>query len=345
MPLPDGSTTPLLRASDIAVHYPIRRGVLQRVVGHVRAVDGVSLSIAPGETLGLVGESGCGKSSLARALLLLHRPTQGEILFDAGQGPAIALEQLPDSSLRLLRRHMQIVFQDPYSSLNPRLRIGRALTEPLRAMGLGDAAERQARARVVLDAVGMPADAIARFPHEFSGGQRQRIGIARALAPKPRLVVLDEPVSSLDVSVRAQVLNLLQALQAELGLTYLFVSHDLSVVRYICDRVAVMYLGRIVEEGPTEALFRAPLHPYTEALLSALPLPVAGMRRARVRLRGDPPSPISLPTGCAFHPRCRFAQDRCRTEAPVLRAEGEGRATACHFAPGLELAGAPTAAS
>jgi peptide/nickel transport system ATP-binding protein len=337
--------TPLLSAGDLAVHYPIRRGVLQRVVGHVRAVDGVSLEVAPGETLGLVGESGCGKSSLARALLLLHQPTRGTVLFDAGHGSPVALEQQPASAMRRLRRHMQMVFQDPYSSLNPRLSVGRALTEPLRAMQLGSASEQLERARAVLDAVGMPPDSITRFPHEFSGGQRQRIGIARALAPAPRLVVLDEPVSSLDVSVRAQVLNLLQTLQAQLGLTYLFVSHDLSVVRYICDRVAVMYLGTIVEEGPTEALFRAPLHPYTEALLSALPLPVVGARRKRVLLRGDPPSPMSLPKGCAFHPRCSFAQQRCREEAPKLADHEGGRAAACHFAPGLDLAGAPKAPS
>jgi oligopeptide/dipeptide ABC transporter ATP-binding protein len=336
----------LLSATDLAVHYPIRRGVLQRVVGHVRAVDGVDLSIAAGETLGLVGESGCGKSSLARALLLLHRPTRGRILFNGGRGATpIALARQPPRALRRLRRHMQIVFQDPYSSLNPRLRIGQALTEPLRAMGIGTAADRLDRARAVLDAVGMPADAVSRFPHEFSGGQRQRIGIARALAPEPRLIVLDEPVSSLDVSVRAQVLTLLQTLQQRLGLTYLFVSHDLSVIRYLCDRVAVMYLGRIVEAGPTAELFRSPLHPYTEALLSALPLPVAGIRRQRVLLRGDPPSPMTLPRGCAFHPRCRFAQDRCREEAPALRAHIAGRAAACHFAPELGLAGAPTMAT
>ncbi len=331
----------LLEVRDLAVHYPVRRGLLQRVVDHVRAVDGVNMTIAPGETLGLVGESGCGKSSLSRALLMLTPPSHGDILFDAGNPDPVSLTTLRPEAMRRLRRHIQIVFQDPYSALNPRLRIGTALTEPLRAMGIGTARERKERARAALDAVGLPADAARRFPHEFSGGQRQRIGIARALAPEPRLVVLDEPVSSLDVSVRAQVLNLLQSLQQRLGLTYLFVSHDLSVVRYLCDRVAVMYLGRIVEEGPTAALFRAPLHPYTEALLSALPLPVAGLKRKRVLLRGDPPSPMAAPQGCAFHPRCRFVQDRCRTEAPSLIPQGDGRAAACHFAPDLALQGAP----
>ena len=334
---------PLLRVENLKVHYPVREGLLRRVVGAVKAVDGIDLDIMPGETLGLVGESGCGKSTFARAILQLQHVTAGRVLLNTGNSDETIrdMTSLAPDALRALRREMQIVFQDPYSALNPRLRIGRILTEPLRAMGQGDAAARKRRAGEVLEQVGLPASSASRFPHEFSGGQRQRIGIARALAPRPRFIVLDEPVSALDVSVRAQVLNLLQDLQADLGLTYLFVSHDLSVVRHLCGRVAVMYLGRIVEEGPTGEIFERPRHPYTEALLSALPLPVPELKRQRILLRGDPPSPLEMPSGCAFHERCRAATERCARERPPLTAHDRPWAAACHYADTLHLAGAP----
>lgn len=335
--------TALLQVEGLKVHYPIREGLLRRVVGSVKAVDGIDLKIMRGETLGLVGESGCGKSTFARAILHLQHTTAGHVLLDAGDDrPDIKdITTISADALRNLRREMQIVFQDPYSALNPRLRIGTILTEPLRAMGMGDRRARRRRAEEVLEAVGLPPSSVDRFPHEFSGGQRQRIGIARALAPRPRFIVLDEPVSALDVSVRAQVLNLLQELQERFGLTYLFVSHDLSVVRHLCDRVAVMYLGRIVEEGPTGEIFERPRHPYTEALLSALPLPVPQLKRQRILLRGDPPSPIAVPPGCAFHQRCRAATELCSRETPPLTDEHRPWLAACHYAETLELAGAP----
>ena len=332
---------PLLDVRDLKVHYPIRTGVFQRVTGAVRAVDGVSLAIERGGTLGLVGESGCGKSTLARAILRLQPITAGAVALDLGEAVPDPqdITALPSRALRALRREMQIVFQDPYSALNPRLRVGAILNEPLRAMGLGSPGERRRRIAEVLDAVGLPATAVDRFPHEFSGGQRQRIGIARALAPRPRLVVLDEPVSALDVSVRAQVLNLLQELQRRYRLTYLFVSHDLSVVRHLCRQVAVMYLGRIVEQGPAAELFARPQHPYTEALLSALPVPVPGAARRRVVLRGDPPSPLAIPPGCAFHLRCRHATEICARDRPELEGTDRPWPVACHHAGRLELAG------
>lgn len=337
--------TPLLRVQNLKVHYPVREGLLRRVVGAVKAVDGIDLDIMRGETLGLVGESGCGKSTFARAILQLQHVTDGKVLLsasDAGDGMHNVTALSPDA-LRALRREMQIVFQDPYSALNPRLRIGTIITEPLRAMGIGDSRSRRKRAEEVLEEVGLPASSVNRFPHEFSGGQRQRIGIARALAPRPRFIVLDEPVSALDVSVRAQVLNLLQELQENLGLTYLFVSHDLSVVRHLCDRVAVMYLGRIVEEGPTGEIFDRPRHPYTEALLSALPLPIPQLKRQRILLHGDPPSPLAIPSGCSFHKRCRAATEFCVLETPILTDENRPWAAACHYADTLHLAGAPRA--
>lgn len=338
-------TLPLVQIERLKVHYPVREGLLRRVTGAVKAVDGIDLEIQRGETLGLVGESGCGKSTFARALLQLQHVTEGKVLLDVGDGASDIrnVTTAPSDELRALRRQMQIVFQDPYSALNPRLRVGTIITEPLRAMGIGDARSRRARAGEVLEAVGLPASSTNRFPHEFSGGQRQRIGIARALAPKPRFIVLDEPVSALDVSVRAQVLNLLKELQVQFGLTYLFVSHDLSVIRYLCDRVAVMYLGRVVEKGPTDEIFVRPRHPYTEALLSALPLPSPQLKRQRILLKGDAPSPLDVPSGCAFHKRCCYATELCARETPPLIATGRPWAVACHHADRLDLAGAPRA--
>ena len=323
--------TPHLRLTELYVHYPIRKGVLRRQVGAVRAVDGVTLSVARGETFGLVGESGCGKSTLARAALRLQDPTGGRVEFAAGER-LDDITQLSPAALRPLRRRMQIVFQDPFSSLNPRLRIGTTLAENLRALeGLTGAPARE-RVAAVLRSVGLPAEIASRFPHEFSGGQRQRIAIARALVTHPGFVVLDEPVSALDVSIRAQILNLLVDMQRERGLTYLFVSHDLSVVRYICDRLAVMYLGRIVEQGEVETVFAAPSHPYTRLLLAAVPVPVPRAARDRARLHGDPPSPSALLQGCAFRSRCPQAGELCVREQPPLRPRADGRMVACHYA-------------
>lgn len=305
-------TAPLLQLDDVRVWYPIRRGLLARTVGHVRAVDGVSLQIHPGEALGLVGESGCGKTTLARAVLRLEPVRAGRITF-AGED----LTRLRGPALRAMRRQMQVVFQDPFASLNPRMPVIDLVTEAMVAHGLIKARERTAEARRLLDEVGLGADALQRYPHEFSGGQRQRISIARALALRPRLVVCDEPVSALDVSVQAQVLNLLRDLRERHGLSYLFISHDLSVVRQIADRTAVMYLGRLVEQGPTDRILNAPAHPYTQALISAIPRR-DGKRQTRIVLRGDVPSPARPPAGCAFHPRCPRAIPACAAQIPPL---------------------------
>ncbi len=322
------SEMPLLEVSDLAVHYRQRRGILGTRVETVRAVDGVSLDVGRRETLGLVGESGCGKTTLARAIMRLVEPTAGGVRFD-GQD-VLALAPKP---MRAMRRRMQIVFQDPWTSLNPRMTIGRAVREGIEIHKLAVGAEADQRVVQLLDEVGLSADAVDRYPHEFSGGQRQRAGIARALAVEPDFIVCDEPVSALDVSVQAQVLNLLADLQERRGLSYLFISHDLAVVRHLAPRVAVMYLGRIVEEGPAERLFTAPRHPYTQALLSAVPVPDPKTRRRRIILAGDPPSPVNPPSGCPFHPRCQHPakDERCRTERPALRPFGDA-AAACHKA-------------
>jgi len=319
---------PLLRARGVRKYFPIKRGVVfQREVARVHAVDDVDLDLMPGETVGLVGESGCGKSTFGRCLIRLHDLTDGTIEFD-GQD----ISTLDRKQMRPLRREIQMVFQDPYASLNPRKQVGTIVSDPLRIHGIGGR-EASVRVRELLELVGLSPEHVNRYPHEFSGGQRQRIGVARALALNPRLIVCDEPVSALDVSIQAQVVNLLSDLQDELSLTYLFIAHDLSVVRHVSDRVAVMYLGKIVELSPAEELYRRPIHPYTEALLSAVPVPeppAPGKRRQRIVLKGDVPSPISPPSGCRFHPRCRYATDICATEEPPLVVHASGHLAACH---------------
>ena len=319
-------SAPLLQVEALSKHFPIRRGLFGLgPQGAVRAVDGVSFAIARGETLGLVGESGCGKSTTGRLLVRLLDPTAGSIRFD---GTEIAT--LGQRALRPLRPQFQIIAQDPYGSLNPRMRVEEILREPMQVAGVAAPAQAT-RARALLDRVGLAAAHASRFPHEFSGGQRQRIAIARALALEPRLVVCDEPVSALDVSVQAQIINLLRDLQRDLGLAYLFVAHDLSVVRHISDRVAVMYLGKIVELAPKRALFARPRHPYTQALLSAVPVPRPGAGRRRIVLGGDVPSPADPPPGCRFHTRCPRAQPICRKSEPTLDTNPDNRAVACHF--------------
>ena len=328
----------VLEVRDLRKHFPIRKGLLRRVVGQVRAVDGVSLTLNRGETLALVGESGCGKTTVSRCILRALTPSSGEIRFTA-EGRSQDLARLTRRQLRPLRRHVQMVFQDPFSSLNPRMMVGEIIGEPLLINGMRDGKARRARVRELMELVQLPPSAINRFPHAFSGGQRQRIGIARALALNPSLIVADEPVSALDVSVQAQILNLMLDLQDRLGLTVLFVAHDLSVVKHVSDRVAVMYVGRIVETGETEALYGRPLHPYTEALLSAAPKPLPGEASTRIILEREIADPANPPPGCAFHPRCRYAQARCREEVPRLLEVAPGREAACHFAATLRLRG------
>jgi oligopeptide/dipeptide ABC transporter ATP-binding protein len=317
---------PLLEVNGLKKHFPIRRGLLGRVSGHVYAVDGISFTIGEGETLGLVGESGCGKSTAAKSIMKLIEPTAGEIKLRGAR-----IDQLRPSAMRPYRRELQFVFQDPYSSLNPRLSVGAIVGEPLANYRIAAGSELKDRVIAILAKVGLRADAMERYPHEFSGGQRQRIGIARALAVNPRLIICDEPVSALDVSVQAQVVNLLKDLQKEFRLSYLFVAHDLAVVENISHRIAVMYLGKIVELTDRQSLFSAPLHPYTEALLSAVPLPDPDAPRRRIILSGDVPSPINPPTGCRFHTRCPYAEARCRVEEPALREVKPGHLVACHL--------------
>ena len=339
----------LLEIKNLKMHFPIRRGLLKQVVGHVRAVDDVSFEVFQGETLGLGGEAGCGKTTLGRCVVRAYRPTSGEILYQGGDGsaassngsgqPVIDFARLTPRQLRAYRHEIQMIFQDPYSSLNPRMTVLDIVSEPLviHTKLRGDALKSEVGE--LLRRVGLRPEHMNRYPNAFSGGQRQRIGIARALALRPKLIVCDEPVSALDVSVQAQVVNLLQDLQRELGLTYLFIAHDLSVVQHISNRVAVMYLGKVVELAEARQLYQNPLHPYTEALLSAVPSPNPDITRERIILTGDVPTPINPPPGCAFHPRCRYAQDICRRETPAWRALEDGHYVACHFADQLSLTG------
>jgi peptide/nickel transport system ATP-binding protein len=325
----------LVQVQDLKVYFPIRSGiVIERRVGDVKAVDGVSFEIRRSETLGLVGESGCGKSTLGRTILRLYDPTEGSILFEGKD-----LAHLSGDELRRLRRRMQMVFQDPYSSLNPRQSVGNILAEPMLVHDIARGKQAEKRARELIDVVGLPKGSINRYPHEFSGGQRQRIGLARALALNPDLIVADEPVSALDVSIQAQIINLLEDLQEQFDLTYLFIAHDLAVVRHISDRIVVMYLGKIVEISSSEELYTTPLHPYTRALLSSVPIPDPAVEkdRERILLQGDLPSPANPPAGCRFHTRCPYAQaERCQDEVPELRVLRSGHLAACHYAEQIE---------
>jgi len=328
---------PLLQIRDLRKFFPITAGVFNRTVGHVRAVDDVSLDVFEGETLGLVGESGCGKTTTSRCILRAIDPTSGQILFRRKNDEIVDLAKLTREELQPLRAEIQMIFQDPFGSLNPRMTLFDNVGEPLLVNGMTNREERTDRVADLLKLVGLRPEFMHRFPHAFSGGQRQRIGIARALSTNPRLVVADEPVSALDVSVQAQVLNLLLELQSRLGLTFLFVAHDLSVVRHISDRVAVMYVGQLVELAPTKTLFSRPRHPYTSALMRAVPVPDPRIPVGEVTLKGEVPSPANPPSGCYFHPRCRFATDRCKVEAPALREPSPGHFVRCHFADELDL--------
>jgi oligopeptide/dipeptide ABC transporter ATP-binding protein len=317
----------LLETKDVVKYYPILGGVFLKQVASVKAVDGISLNIRKGETLGLVGESGCGKTTFGRAVLRLEEPTAGEILFEGEN-----ILDYDQNQMRILRKKMQIIFQDPFSSLNPRKNVSQIIGEPLLIHGVKDKEKREDRVLELLRVVGLRQEHMRRYPHMFSGGQRQRIGVARALALNPELIICDEAVSALDVSIQAQVLNLLKELQDEFELTYLFISHDLHVVEHISNRVAVMYLGKLVELANSRELYRRPLHPYTQALLSASPMPDPNLKRKRIILKGDVPSPINPPPGCRFHPRCMYAQEICSSNEPALKEDKSGHFTACHFA-------------
>ena len=334
----------LLEVKHLRKYFPVRKGIFQRVVAHVKAVDDIDLFIREGETLGLVGESGCGKTTAGRTILSLIEPTSGSILFRSKKLAApneptkvVDIATAPPKTLKSLRSEMQIIFQDPYSSLNPRLTVGYIIGESMKVHGTVSESEREDRVRELLKAVGLKPEQMRRYPHEFSGGQRQRIAIARALALDPQLVVADEPVSALDVSIQAQVINLLKDLQDEFHLTYLFIAHDLSVVKYISNQVAVMYLGKIAELARTRELFLNPKHPYTEALMSAVPVPDPAFKAKRIILRGDVPSPVNPPSGCTFHPRCNYAKDFCKTDVPEYRDIGGEHFVTCHFADTLNM--------
>jgi len=317
---------PLLEVKDLKKYFPIKGGIFSKTIGHVQAVDGISFSLFPGETVGLVGESGCGKSTAARAILRLIEPSAGEVIFE-GQD----ILKLGKKPMRSLRRQMQIIFQDPYASLNPRMTVASIVGEPLEIHRIAKGREKEEKVANILEKVGLRPEHMRRYPHEFSGGQRQRIGIARALALNPKLIIGDEPVSALDVSIQAQVINLLEDLQQEFNLTYLIIAHDLSVVEHISDRVAVMYLGKIVEMSTDRELYQNPSHPYTEALLSAVPRPDPTIKKQRIILPGDVPSPINPPSGCRFHTRCLYAKADCKTVEPQLQDIGGGHYVACHY--------------
>ncbi|MCL4299747.1 MAG: dipeptide ABC transporter ATP-binding protein [Anaerolineae bacterium] len=335
----DANGQVLLEVKNLRKFFPIRKGLLQKVVGHVRAVDDVNFFVNQGETLSLVGESGCGKTTTSRCILRAIDPTEGQILFRTDDDAVVDVAALPESKVQRLRSQMQMVFQDPFSSLNPRMTLLDIVGEPLLVHGMKNRQERMDRVAELLRLVGLRPEYMRRYPHAFSGGQRQRIGIARALALSPRLVVADEPVSALDVSVQAQILNLLLELQEQLGLTYLFVAHDLSVVKHISERVAVMYVGQIVEVAKTEALFNTPRHPYTEALLSAVPKPDPRLRSQRIVLQGDVADPANPPSGCYFHPRCRYGVDTCRAVTPKLEEVAPGHFVSCHRTAEITLKG------
>jgi peptide/nickel transport system ATP-binding protein len=332
----------MLQVKNLKMHFPIRRGFFRRVVGHVKAVDGVNLFIRPGETLGLVGESGCGKTTTGRCIIRAYEPTAGQILYRDRDGKVVDLATMNNQKLKSYHRQIRMIFQDPYSSLNPRMPVLDIVGEPLKVNNIAKGKEMEDRVADLLRRVGLRPEYMKRYPHAFSGGERQRIGIARSLALDPRLVICDEAVSALDVSVRAQILNLLEDLQSEFHLTYLFVAHDLSVVEYICDRVAVMYVGKLVELAAPDELYAQPLHPYTEALLSAVPQPDPRLRtsKQRIVLEGDVPDPASPPSGCYFHPRCAYSDGKsCVNEEPALREVQPGRFVACHYAENLKLRG------
>ncbi|MGG1662605.1 ABC transporter ATP-binding protein [Brevibacillus sp. NRS-1366] len=325
-------TTPLLEVKGLEQHFPIKSGFLKRTTGHVKAVDGIDLTVYPGETLGIVGESGCGKSTTGRSILRLLEPTAGEVWFDGKD-----LAKLPKEEMRQMRKNLQMIFQDPYASLNPRMTIKQILMESLMVHDIGTKEEREKIIEEIIQVVGLRKEHLNRHPHDFSGGQRQRIGIARALVVKPKLIIADEPVSALDVSIQSQVLNLLKDLKKEFNLTLMFISHDLSVVKHLCDRIAVMYLGRVVEIADKRTLFENPSHPYTRALLSAVPVARPRHKRERILLTGDLPSPANPPSGCTFHPRCPYATDICKSQVPGLSDIGEGQWVSCHLVQSGEI--------
>ena len=329
----------ILEVKDLKLHFPIQEGLLKRVVGHVKAVDGVSFKLRDGEVLGLVGESGCGKTTVGRTILRLYDPTSGEIWYHKKDGEKVNLAEINQKTMKPLRRELRMIFQDPFSSLNPRLTVKDIISEPLEIHNIAHGKAAEQRVAELMESVGLNPALMRRYPHEFSGGQRQRIGLARTLSLNPRLIVADEPVSALDVSVQAQVLNLLQELQARLGLTLIFIAHDLSVVEHISDRIAVMYVGKIVEMAETSELLQNPLHPYTEALLSAIPPADPDMHQERIQLKGEVPSPANPPSGCIFHPRCRYAKPECAQNVPPLTEVESGHFVSCHFAKALHLKG------
>jgi len=329
----------ILEVTDLRMYFPIYRGILQRAVGFVKAVDGVSLFLREREVLGLVGESGCGKTTVGRTILRLYDPTGGEIRFRRRTGEWVDIARISQRDMKPIRQEMRMIFQDPFSSLNPRLTVKDLISEPLEIHGIARGKEAEARVAELMRAVGLDPNYMNRYPHEFSGGQRQRIGLARTLSLNPRLVIADEPVSALDVSVQAQVLNLLEELKDRLGLTLIFIAHDLSVVEHISDRIAVMYVGKIVEMAATEELLHHPLHPYTEALLSAIPPADPDIQPNRIKLQGEVPSPVNPPSGCIFHPRCNYARPECQERVPELREVAPGHFASCHFAEELTLKG------